>query len=277
MNIDLTFWLLTICSVMAVILLLNRFIFVPRGTFSKEPFFVDWSKSFFSVLFFVFVLRTFLFEPFQIPSGSMIPTLKVGDFILVSKFSYGVRVPLAGQVVIPIKEPKRGDVVVFKPPYDKRHFIKRLIGLPGDVVEFKEHRLFINNVEVEQIYREKAVYNYTNGLGLQTTKILDAKTGDHAHQIQVSNDFPTLLSSIGVYKIPEGHYFMVGDNRDGSADSRSCFGSIRCNQQPSNTTPNRRGWSVVPDENIVGKAMYIWMHWDDFLSMPSFSRSGKIH
>ena len=150
MSINLTLWLLVALGIMGSIILVDRFILQPKRLFRKEIGIVNFSREMMPILSFVFVLRTFLFEPFQIPSGSMIPTLEVGDFIVVNKFSYGIRVPLAGNVIVPINKPKRGDIVVFIPPGDDRHFIKRLIGLPGDVVEFDQGKIRVNGELLEQ-------------------------------------------------------------------------------------------------------------------------------
>lgn len=223
---------------------------------STEPLIVEYSKSFFPVLLIVFVLRSFVVEPFQIPSESMVPTLEVGDFILVNKFTYGIRLPLARTKVIEISDPKRGDVMVFFPPHQDRYFIKRVIGLPGDTVRLKDGALHINGEKIPQTL----AYTDTKtdaGCVVNFGKyvVLDESFDGRSHQMrrcQVENrSYPER-----VWEVPEGHYFMMGDNRDNSLDSRS--------------------WGTVPEERIVGKAFAIWMHWDSFLSIPSFSRVGTI-
>ncbi len=276
MNINLTLWLIVALSIMGSILLLNRFVFKPQKMFGKELGIVIFSREFFGVIAFVFVLRAFLFEPFQIPSGSMIPTLKIGDFIVVNKFAYGIRVPLLGNVIIPINKPRRGDVMVFIPPGDDRHFIKRVIGLSGDIVEFKNNQVVINGVKMKQQVDEEILHSY--GGRKYPTKVFNTQTGQHKHQIQTLDGNYNTLGRTGVYHVPEGHYFLVGDNRDGSADSRSCFGLDYCNQ-PRDKTPHYNGWSAVPESNVVGKAVYIWMHWDGIFSgnAPSFERNRVIH
>lgn len=274
MDINLTFWLFIAMLITGSVVLLNIFIFKPRSLFRSIPWWLEMSLSFFPLIALVFTLRAFIFEPFQIPSGSMIPSLKVGDFILVNKFSYGVRLPFLGHTIIPINKPKRGEVMVFIPPGDTRNFIKRIVGLPGDVVEFKNNQLIINGNPVPQVATGEAIYNY--GPGWTNVVILDSSIGDTKHKIQISKRIFNQSGVYGRYKVPKGHYFMVGDNRDGSADSRSCFGLRSCNQKPSKETPHPYGWTAVPENNIVGKPVYVWMHWDSFFSLPSFSENRAI-
>lgn len=211
---------------------------------SKEPMAVEQAKAFFPVLFVVFFLRSFLVEPFQIPSGSMIPTLQVGDFILVNKFAYGVRVPIWNKTFIPTGLPKRGDVMVFYPPHQPdTYFIKRVIGLPGDEISYVNHVLTVNG----QVIPEKlqAMLPVGNPMLRQVTETLDGKEFTTWKHLQPGN-----LSVRGAWKVPEGHYFMMGDNRDNSADSRY--------------------WGFVSEDAIVGKAFAVWMHWEALLSIPSF-------
>ncbi|MDM3869825.1 signal peptidase I [Porticoccus sp. W117] len=221
---------------------------------------VEFFGSLFSVVALVLVLRSFLFEPFQIPSGSMIPTLKVGDFILVNKYAYGLRLPVSGTKVVDIGEPKRGDVMVFIPPHKKQHYIKRVVGLPGDIVEMRRGVLFVNGQEMKQsAYADiKADNDTCTQMGLKDCIIQLENLDGVEHVIQrVKN--PTNRASFSfVAKVPNGRYFMVGDNRDNSNDSRS--------------------WEVktVPEENIVGKAVAVWMHWDKFLSWPDFTQARSI-
>ncbi|MBL4585183.1 MAG: signal peptidase I [Pseudomonadales bacterium] len=209
----------------------------------NEPIAVEYAKSFFPILLIVLVLRSFLFEPFQIPTGSMIPSLKIGDFLLVNKFAYGVRLPVIQTKIIDVGSPERGDVMVFRPPHKPGvDFIKRVIGLPGDRIVYKNRVLYINGEQMQQTFvaRLPAVNpDFT---------IIDEKFGDSVHRIQLSTRRSLLA---GEWLVPEGHYFMMGDNRDNSADSRV--------------------WGFVPEENIVGKAYLVWMHWKTFWSLPSFS------
>ena len=212
----------------------------------REPVVVDYAKSFFPVLFLVLVLRSFLIEPFQIPSSSMVPTLEVGDFILVNKYAYGIRLPVLGTKVIDVAEPKRGDVMVFFPPHDSRYFIKRVIGLPGDEIHYVNKVLTINGQEMKQELTALLPPSRP------THELIEEDLGTVKHQLRKSisrsDDFTQIVK--------EGHYFMMGDNRDNSSDSRV--------------------WGQVPEANIVGKAFAIWMHWEEMFSVPSFKRLGKI-
>ena len=221
-----------------------------KSTAGKEPVLVEYAKSFFPVLFIVFFLRSFLVEPFQIPSGSMIPTLKIGDFILVNKFAYGLRVPVLNKTFIPVGEPKRGDVMVFFPPHHPdTYFIKRVIGLPGDEISYVNHVLTING----QVVPEKLQAMLPGGnpnLRLVTETLDDQEFTVYKHLV------PGYLSLRGSWKVPEGHYFMMGDNRDNSADSRD--------------------WGFVSEDAIVGKAFAVWMHWEDRFSIPSFDNVGLV-
>jgi signal peptidase I len=215
---------------------------------ASEPVVVEYAKSFFPVLFVVFVLRSFLVEPFQIPSSSMVPTLQVGDYILVNKFTYGIRLPVLRTKVLDLNQPKRGDVMVFFPPHmNDTYYIKRVIGLPGDKIRYANKKLSVNGEEVPQRMLARlppAQPRY---------ELSEESMGGMEHQIQTDllrqNDNFTLT-------VREGHYFMMGDNRDNSSDSRV--------------------WGQVPERDIVGKAFAIWMHWESFLSMPSFQRVGAI-
>lgn len=221
---------------------------------ATEPVIVEYSKSFFPVLLVVFVLRSFVIEPFQIPSESMVPTLQVGDFILVNKFTYGIRLPLIRKKVVDLNDPKRGDVMVFFPPHEKRYFIKRVIGLPGDTVRIADNVLFINGEKQDQAgLRVDAYQDGTCAYGKHV--LAEEKLGDDIHTMRKCVS-PALAPMVGEWKVPEGHYFMMGDNRDNSMDSRA--------------------WGTVPEERIVGKAFAIWMHWESFFSIPSFSRVGTI-
>lgn len=224
---------------------------------AKEPLVIEYSKSFFPVLAFVFVVRSFLFEPFQIPSESMLPTLEVGDFIVVNKFSYGIRLPVIRNKVMDISDPKRGDVMVFFPPNDDRYFIKRVIGLPGDSIRYTNNELFINGEHIvgEDLGEEFARYDEPCG-AFQGINLLRKETlGERSYTARKCSN-PGGLSIDGSWVVPEGSYFMMGDNRDNSRDSRD--------------------WGVVPEENIVGKAVAIWMHWEKLFSLPSFGRAGAI-
>jgi signal peptidase I len=213
-----------------------------------EPAVVEYAKSFFPVLLLVFVLRSFIVEPFQIPSESMLPNLEVGDFIAVSKFSYGIRLPLVNAKVFDVGDPQRGDVMVFFPPDIDKYYIKRVIGLPGDRIRYVNNVLHING---ERVPHEFVAARPSDPGYVLAREIL----GEESYLIRKSTyDGPRPVD--GSWVVPEGHYFMMGDNRDNSADSRT--------------------WGVVPEENIVGKAFAIWMHWESLTSLPSFTRVGTI-
>lgn len=214
------------------------------------PFYIEYTAPFFPVLFIVLVLRSFVVEPFQIPSASMVPTLQIGDFILVNKFAYGLRLPVTRTKIVGIDEPKRGEVMVFFPPNDKRYFIKRVVGLPGDHIQVLDNQLFVNGQAMEQ---SDIDVPYLAGYGYQ---IVDENLDGTQHLVRKRRVAGRLGQSFD-YVVPEGHYFMMGDNRDNSSDSRV--------------------WGPVPEKNIVGKAFAIWMHWDELFSIPSFSRVGEIH
>ncbi len=233
-----------------------------RAADAKEPWWVEYGASFFPVILAVFLLRSFLMEPFKIPSGSMIPTLLVGDFILVNKYTYGIRLPVINKKVIEIGKPQRGDVMVFRYPEDPSlDYIKRVVGLPGDKVAYQNKRLFINGEEIKTV-RDK---DYLLPERLYYQARYTEKLGAVEHSILLDNDAPAFVSqpmqfpqrdkclynSAGfVCEVPSGHYFMMGDNRDASSDSRI--------------------WGFVPDENIVGKAFLIWFNFGDLKRIGSF-------
>lgn len=221
---------------------------------------IEYGRGFFPVILAVFVLRSFIVEPFQIPSSSMRPGLVVGDFILVNKFAYGVRLPLINKVIVPVGEPQRGDVMVFDYPNNPRiQYIKRVIGLPGDVVEYRSKKLTINGNPVETLpladhqYVENGVYLVNNQQFLERQGTKQYKTLTMAEvpalNLREVGDFPlrencSYDDSGFKCTVPAGQYFMMGDNRDHSADSRY--------------------WGFVPNENIVGKAFFIWMNFKYF-------------
>ena len=199
----------------------------------------EYSHAFFPILLVVLIVRSFIFEPFRIPSGSMIPTLQVGDFIIVIKYPYGLRFPVLEKKFIEIGEPKRGDVAVFRLPSDpKTHYIKRVIGLPGDRIIYRNHRLLINDQSIP--------LTKTDNLS-RYSEVID----DHKYSIQIL--YPRNVMGDGIYIVPENSYFMMGDNRDNSKDSRFI--------------------ESIPESYLVGKAVRIWMHMDG-LETPDWSRIG---
>lgn len=228
-----------------------------RGMDQREPVTIEYAKGFFPILLVIFLLRSFLVEPFQIPSSSMRPGLVVGDFILVNKYTYGLRIPVVNSVFVTVNQPQHGDVMVFHFPEDpKTDFIKRVIGLPGDTVAYQGKRLTINGnpIRVEQ----DGNYQYVDkGFDVTDTVRYQEYLAERSHPmivddkqprslvLQAVRDFPnrencTYSEDGFVCKVPAGHYFMMGDNRDNSHDSRY--------------------WGFVPDANIVGKAFLVWMN-----------------
>ena len=226
------------------------------------PTTVEYARSFFPIFLIVLLLRAFLVEPFRIPSGSMMPTLLVGDFILVNKFTYGIRMPVTKTKLIELDEPARGDIVVFRWPQNTRlDYIKRVVGLPGDRIAYREKTLFINGepapIRVVGPYQPE-------GSGMRALGSIEGRErlGEVEHSILINpmtSDFGPTCGFLGYREvtIPEGNYLMVGDNRDDSNDGRC--------------------WGFVPEENLVGKAFFIWLSWDwqrsGFLA---FSRLGPI-
>ncbi|EKN47146.1 MULTISPECIES: signal peptidase I [Pseudomonas] len=229
----------------------------------KEPLLVEYGKSFFPVLFIVLVLRSFLVEPFQIPSGSMKPTLDVGDFILVNKFSYGIRLPVLDQKVIQIGDPQRGDVMVFRYPSDPSvNYIKRVIGLPGDRIRYtSDKRLFVNG----ELVAKKLIGTEPGTLG--SAELYEEQLGTVEHQIRQEMSRYRAPPDTE-WTVPAAHYFMMGDNRDNSNDSRYW--------DDPNIPKDELG--MVPDKNIVGKAFAVWMSWPEpkLSHFPNFSRVGLI-
>jgi signal peptidase I len=229
---------------------------------SKQPWWIEYSVSFFPVILIVFVLRSFLVEPFKIPSSSMVPTLLVGDFILVNKFTYGIRLPVVNKKIIPLNDPQRGDVMVFRYPEDPSlDYIKRVVGVPGDRVEYRNKRLSINGKPVPM----RQVDDYLSKERMQFSRRFAETVNGVEHQILIEDDAPAFIAPSRTFPyaancnynmsglactVPPGHYFMMGDNRDNSSDSRV--------------------WGFVPDENIVGKAFFIWLNLNELGRFGSF-------
>lgn len=204
---------------------------------------VEYSRSFFPVLLFVLIIRSFVFEPFRIPSGSMEPTLVKGDFIFVQKYAYGLRLPVTETKIVEIGSPERGDVVVFRyPPEPSVNYIKRIVGLPGDEIVYKSHRLWVNGEEVPLVRAPDA-----SGDSPRYIETLD----EREHAIYVWS--PEFSQRDGVYRVPEGQFFVLGDNRDKSKDSRYI--------------------GFIPESHLVGEAVRIWMHIDGW-KWPRWERIG---
>lgn len=219
----------------------------------KLPILIDYARSFFPVLLLVFVLRSFLYEPFRIPSGSLEPTLSIGDFILVDKFHYGVRLPVLHTVIYPNKDPQRGDIIVFRwPPNPSYNFIKRVIGIPGDKLSYIDKTLYVNGQKISQSDIGITSFRDEDGRLWEVKEKMEdffgVKHAIYQNDVRMSEDFHDVV-------VPEGMFFAMGDNRDSSADSRF--------------------WGFVPYENIVGKANYVWMSWDSYNHTVRWPRLGK--
>ncbi len=234
-----------------------------REKLLMQPWWLDWTAGLFPVILVVFLLRSFLFEPFKIPSGSMVPTLLIGDLILVNKYHYGIRLPVLNKKIIRLNDPQRGDVMVFRYPANPSvDYIKRVVGVPGDEVAYLNQKLYLNG----QLVQEQALPDFYDEDSQRYFKQFNEKLGTVDHHILVEPQRPSYIrsndafpfkencrySSEGVTcKVPAGHYFMMGDNRDNSEDSRF--------------------WGFVPDQNIVGKAFFVWMNFG------SLKRIGAFH
>jgi signal peptidase I len=219
------------------------------GTGAAEPVVVEYARSFFPILLVVLLIRSFLFEPFRIPSSSMLPTLLVGDFIFVNKYTYGLRLPVLNTEILDIGSPQRGDVVVFRLPSDpSTNYIKRLVGLPGDSITYLNSQIYVNQQPVSVTLNGPYRGSEQPGSVLGREKL-----GAHEHDVLF---MPGRGSVEGTFIVPEGHYFMMGDNRDNSRDSRY------------------DGVGMIPEGNVVGKAVRIWMNWD-FPGMPQWRRIGR--
>lgn len=283
MDFDFNLILVPATLIFFILWLLDKFVFKQRATKGKgnENFIITWAYDFWPVLAVVLVLRSFFFEPFNIPSDSMVPTLETGDYILVNKYQYGVRLPITNTKIVDFGDPKRGEVAVFRyPDNPKISYIKRIVGLPGDHIVYEQGQLSINGQKVQQTPTEfsrqkdildtpKSIYYYES-------------MGEHKHLVRLLEGQNTLISAFNYAQnkkdlpyvttandrfvksngqswevtVPKNHYFAMGDNRDQSADSRF--------------------WGFVPEENLTGRAIYIWMHKEPGLNLPSFSRNQTI-
>ena len=299
MDFDFNLILVPLTLVLGLIWLLDKLVFKQRRTQGrgKESWPIRWAYDFFPVLAVVLIVRSFLIEPFNIPSSSMVPTLYTGDFIAVNKYAYGVRLPLTYNKVLDTGSPEHGDVVVFRYPENPSvYYIKRLIGLPGDSVSYSNGQLSINDVAIKtesqafdaeakltsQLYNAGIVApgqvlteNAAIEMGQQeeeAAQYFQEIQGKHNHLVRYLPDMnsaqyapflqqqaPEVVTSLGTQwriTVPKGQYFVMGDNRDRSADGRF--------------------WGFVPDENLAGKAVYIWMHKPPGLNIPTFARNGTI-
>jgi signal peptidase I len=256
MVFDFSFILVAATFLTGLIWGLDSWLFKPRrlaaaqaqGSEPTEPVVVEYARSFFPVILIVLLIRSFLFEPFRIPSDSMMPTLLDGDFIFVNKYAYGLRLPVLNSKILPIGEPQRGDVIVFRLPRDpSTNYIKRLVGLPGDHILVRDEQLYVNGEPVPV-----RLDGYYDGPRQKGARIGIEKLGSVEHQVlfipgRETDDFETV--------VPAGHYFFMGDNRDNSQDSR--YAQV----------------GLVPERNLVGKAVRIWLNWD-LPSAPIWDRIG---
>jgi len=257
MNIDFSLILVVATLVTGVIWGLDTLLFAKKRHASGEvdeetgksgePLLVEYSCFLFPVVLIVLLLRGFLAEPFRIPSGSMLSTLEIGDFILVNKFAYGIRPPVWNKKIIDIADPRRGDVIVFRYPENPSvDYIKRVVGVPGDEIAYYNKVLYINGKQIKQ--EPLGVYQ----AGFPNLKRFKEQLDDMEHDILINVMYP---AGDFVVKVPPDSYFVLGDNRDNSRDSRF--------------------WGFVPDENLVGKAFMIWMNWE-WGHWPKLNRIGTL-
>lgn len=258
MNIDFPFWLVTITIIAGAIVIVDKTYCYFKYTKNNKPEpelsrLIDYAKSFFPLLLFVLVLRSFLFEPFRVPTGSLEPTVLPGDFILSNKYTYGLRLPVWGNKILDINKPKNGDIAIFRIPVDnKTWMVKRVIGIPGDKISYVDKKFTVNGSSAKYKYIGPSK-DTNNGQDFWPVKVYEEelfgikhniflKENDHSHDFHIT--------------VPEGHYFMIGDNRDNSDDSRF--------------------WGFVPEKNLEGKAMLVWLSWDPYGWVPRNIKWSRI-
>lgn len=268
MDIDFPLLLTVAVLVCGLILLADRWLWKPRRSVasgvaqgavggskanpapaSAEPLLVEYARAFFPVLLIVWALRSFLAEPFQIPSESMVPTLEVGDFVLVNKYAYGLRLPVLKTKILPIGEPVRGDVMVFIPPHKNQYLIKRVVGLPGDVVRHANQELTVNGRRVDSDFVRKVTRDAP--FGRFDVSEYRERAGDREYLVHRYPVSAVRQPPAREWVVPQGAYFMMGDNRDRSEDSRV--------------------WGFASSEEIVGKAVAVWMHKEPGWNLPTFA------
>lgn len=259
MNVDFAFILVILTFASGLIWLADKYYFAGKrskpgnGQEKKEPLIVEYSKSFFPIFLIVLILRSFIMEPFKIPSASMMPTLLIGDFILVNKYIYGVRLPVINTKIIDVAEPERGEIAVFRYPRDPSiPYIKRIVGLPGDHVAYRNKIVYINHEPV--ITEAKGRYKAEGaGFAMNGALVNEEFLGNFHHEILImENNFSFNFEGV----VPDQHYFVLGDNRDNSKDSRF--------------------WGFVPEKNLMGRAFMIWMNWDGKKGGIDWKRIGRI-
>lgn len=263
MNFDFELILFYATVISGLICLVDIIFFAPRRKRANRetrnievplPIIIDYAYSFFPVLLIVFLLRSFLYEPFRIPSGSLEPTLTKGDFIVVNKFDYGVRLPVLHKKIMGSSTPQRGDIIVFRwPPNTSYDFIKRVIGLPGDHIKYINKELYVNGIKIPQddLGKSEAIDEFGDKwlANKKSEDLLGVKHDIYLDSTKAPFDYKDIV-------VPEGMYFVMGDNRDNSADSRF--------------------WGFVPDKNIVGKAVMIWLSWNNANHTVRWDRIGRI-
>ncbi|MEK6731441.1 MAG: signal peptidase I [Pseudomonadota bacterium] len=229
------------------------FAYARKDMGKEEPWYVDYSRSFFPVLLAVLVIRSFIIQPFTVPTGSLEPTVQPGDFLAVNQFVYGLRLPVINKKIVPVSNPKRGDIVVFEFPANTRvDFVKRVVGLPGDHLVYKNKTLYINGQEMKQTWVSDGI-DYEPPTMTFPVTIMQENLEGVVHHIQLNPSKKD--SSVYDVTVPKGQYFMMGDNRDGSEDSRF--------------------WGFVPERDLIGKAFFIWMSWDKQKHWVKWSRIGR--
>lgn len=252
MNFNYELVLFYAILITGIISLLDLLFLSSKRKQKKQSLLIEYARSFFPILLLVFSVRSFAYEPFRIPSGSLKPTLLIGDFILVNKFDYGVRLPIIHKKIISMGEPKRGDIVVFREPENEsRDLIKRVIGVPGDHIHYKNKTLYINGNEIVQQFDKYDTDQHSNLDGWpviqKTENLLGVQHGIYQIPVRNSDDFAVI--------VPPGKYFMMGDNRDDSADSRV--------------------WGFLPEENIIGKATRVLVSFDSLRHPIRWNRMGE--
>jgi signal peptidase I len=257
MNIyfDFPFILTSLTLVSGVLALIDILFFTSnRKKTSKKPLIFEYARSFFPMFLAVLIIRSFIVQPYRVPTGSLSPTVLPGDFIAVNQFAYGLRLPLINYKIIPINEPKRGDIVLFRWPQDPRViFVKRVVGLPGDHIIYKNKILTINNIEATQKFISKELSISADKMPITALKKSEDLLGIK-HQIFVYEPDNSLIKDLEII-VPKNQYFVMGDNRDDSNDSRY--------------------WGFVPEENLIGKAFIIWMNWNSENYKITWNRIGK--
>lgn len=256
MNIDFPLVLVILTFVCGLIWLIDvLFLAKSRKKLGKKmPAWIDYGRSFFPVFLLVLIIRSFVIQPFRVPTGSLEPTILPNDFVAVNQFAYGLRLPVLNTKILNIGEPKRGDIVVFRFPGDtKVDYVKRVVGIPGDHIVYKNRILYINGQEMPQKYINDVVD--IEPTGNMPSQLMEEDLMGVKHKIILHKDQYKETSDVDVV-VPQGMYFMMGDNRDGSADSRY--------------------WGFVPEENLVGKAFLIWLSWDGDKHTIRWSRIGTV-